>query len=74
MQVPEGFAWDLWLGGSPERPFVGNKYFHPGAWRKRLDYGTGTFGDMGCHILDPVFTALVLTSPQTIRSEVPKAQ
>ena len=37
-----------------DRPFIGNGYYHPGNWRKRLDFGTGTFGDMGCHILDPV--------------------
>src|SRR5262249_54904549 len=28
-----------------------------------------TFGDMGCHILDPVFAALELTSPISVRSE-----
>ncbi len=41
----------------------------PGEWRKRIDFGTGTFGDMGCHILDPVFTSLALTAPRSIRSE-----
>src|SRR5438105_4471485 len=46
-----------------------NGYYHPSQWRKRLDFGTGTFGDMGCHILDPVFTALALTSPRSLRSE-----
>ena len=40
-------------------------------WRKRLDFGTGTFGDMGCHILDPVFGALGVGNPLTIRSELP---
>jgi hypothetical protein len=29
----------------------------------------GTFGDMGCHILDPVFGALALTAPQSVHSE-----
>jgi len=28
-------------------------WYHPENWRKRLDFGTGTFGDMGCHIFDP---------------------
>jgi predicted dehydrogenase len=67
--VPEGFNWDLWLGVAAERPFIGNRYYHPGNWRKRLDFGTGTFGDMGCHILDPVFGALELTAPKSVRSE-----
>jgi hypothetical protein len=69
--VPATFNWDLWLGGCAERPFVGNEYYHPGNWRKRLDFGTGTFGDMGCHIFDPVFEALALTAPLSLRSEGP---
>jgi len=66
--VPEGFNWDLWLGVAATRPFIKDVY-HPGNWRKRLDFGTATFGDMGCHILDPVFGALELGSPVSIRSE-----
>jgi predicted dehydrogenase len=67
--VPTGFDWDLWLGVCAERPFIGKEYYHPVNWRKRLDFGTGTLGDMGCHILDPVFMALGLTAPITARSE-----
>jgi predicted dehydrogenase len=67
--IPEGLNWDGWLGIAAARPFIGNGYYHPGNWRKRLDFGTGTFGDMGCHILDPVFTALALTAPRSVRSE-----
>lgn len=69
--VPEGLDWDLWLGGCPARPFVGNRYYHPGQWRRRIDFGSGTFGDMGCHILDPIFEALTLTAPVSLRSEGP---
>lgn len=69
--VPESFNWDLWLGGCAPRPFVGGRYYHPGNWRRRLDFGTGTFGDMGCHIFDPVFEALALTAPISLRSEGP---
>jgi predicted dehydrogenase len=68
-QVPYGFDWDLWLGGCDKRPFIGNGYYHPVNWRKRLDFGTGTFGDMGCHIFDPVFQALDLSAPLSVRSE-----
>ena len=39
------------------RPFIGAAGIIPSNWRKRLDFGTGTFGDMGCHIYDPVFKA-----------------
>lgn len=69
--VPEGFDWDKWLGVCAARPFIGGGYYHPGQWRKRLDFGTGTFGDMGCHIYDPVFSALALTAPITVRSDGP---
>ncbi len=68
-QVPSKLNWDFWLGVAAERPFIGHGYYHPGNWRKRLDFGTGTFGDMGCHILDPVFTSLALTAPTSVRSE-----
>jgi predicted dehydrogenase len=70
-EIPAGFDWDLWLGVASERPFIGGGYYHPGNWRKRLDFGTGTFGDMGCHILDPVFGALGVGNPTSIRSELP---
>ena len=68
--VPDGFNWDWWLGGCTARPYVEGHY-HPGEWRKRLDFGTGTFGDMGCHIFDPVFESLGLTAPLSVRSEGP---
>ena len=69
--VPEGFDWNLWLGVCAERPFIGDDYYHPANWRKRLDFGTGTLGDMGCHIFDPVFESIGLTAPLTIRSDGP---
>ena len=68
--IPAGFNWDLWLGVASERPFI-KGYYHPGEWRKRLDFGTGTFGDMGCHILDPVFGAIGVGNPLSVRSELP---
>jgi predicted dehydrogenase len=66
--IPAGLNWNDWLGVATERPFI-KGYYHPAIWRKRLDFGTGTFGDMGCHILDPVFTSLALTMPVSVRSE-----
>jgi predicted dehydrogenase len=69
--VPETLNWDLWLGVAASRPFIGDHYYHPSNWRKRLDFGTGTFGDMGCHIYDPVYEALALTAPISVRSEGP---
>jgi predicted dehydrogenase len=66
--VPSTLNWDLWLGVCEKRPFI-EGYYHPENWRKRTDFGTATFGDMGCHILDPVCSALALTAPLSVRSE-----
>lgn len=68
--VPAGVQWDLWLGVAPERPFVKEMY-HPFNWRGWQDYGTGQLGDFGCHILDPVFKALKLTSPTKLTADAP---
>lgn len=68
--VPPTLDWDKWLGVAAPRPYL-KGYYHPGNWRKRLDFGTGTFGDMGCHIYDPVFEALALTAPLSVCSEGP---
>ena len=59
--VPDGFDWDLWLGPVAERPY--HPIYHPKTWRGWVDFGTGSLGDMGCHILDPAFYALELGSP-----------
>ncbi len=65
--VPAGLNWDWWLGVAEDRPYL-KGYYHPFVWRKRLDFGTGTFGDMGCHILDPVATSLALTAPKSVQA------
>jgi predicted dehydrogenase len=68
-EVPAELDWDTWLGVCSPRPYIGKAYYHPANWRKRLDFGTGTFGDMGCHIFDPVFDSLELAAPLSVRSE-----
>ena len=62
--VPENMDWDLWLGPAAERPF--NPAYHPAKWRAWWDFGTGSLGDMGCHILDPAFWALKLKYPKSV--------
>jgi len=70
-EVPQNLNWDAWLGVAAARPFIGNGYYHPGNWRRRLDFGVGTLGDMACHIFDPVFGALDLGSPTSVISDGP---
>ncbi len=66
--VPENLNWDLWLGTAPERPYK-EGWYHPGNWRKIMDYGCGTLGDMGVHIFDTPYNALELDVPRTIKNE-----
>ena len=66
--VPEYLDWNLWLGTSPERPYKADIY-HPVNWRKLLDYGCGTLGDMGVHIFDTPYTALDLDVPLTVKTD-----
>lgn len=64
--VPESLDWDLWLGPAPYRPY--HPEYHPTKWRAWLDFGTGSLGDMGCHILDPAFWALDLGAPESLQA------
>ena len=69
--VPEHLDWNLWLGTSPKRPYKETVY-HPGNWRKLVDYGCGTLGDMGVHIFDTPYNALALDVPLTITNNCRK--
>ncbi len=64
MKIPENFDWDLFIGPAPKRPY--HEIYTPWNWRGWWDFGTGAFGDMACHVLDPVYRALALGSPATI--------
>lgn len=59
---PTHLDWDLYCGVSEKLPYV-KGWYHRSNWRKWLAFGTGTQGDMGCHIVDPVFTALEIKEP-----------
>src|SRR5947207_764393 len=59
--TPPWIDWDLWLGPAPERPY--NPAYAPFKWRGWWDFGTGTLGDMACHIMDAAFWTLDLGFP-----------
>ncbi len=64
--VPDTLAWDLWLGPAPKRPY--HPAYAPHTWRCWWDFGSGAIGDMGCHILDPVYWALKLGAPRSVEA------
>jgi predicted dehydrogenase len=63
--VPDTLDWDLFLGPAPYRPY--HPAYTPWDWRGWWNFGTGSFGDMGCHVLDPVYQALKLAYPTKIQ-------
>ncbi|MDA8686135.1 Gfo/Idh/MocA family oxidoreductase [Robiginitalea sp.] len=66
--IPETLDWNLWLGTAPARNYK-EGYYHPSNWRKIMDYGCGTLGDMGVHIFDTPYNALELDVPRTIKTD-----
>jgi len=66
--VPSTLDWDLWLGPAEPRPY--HPIYLPFMWRAWWDFGCGALGDMACHILDPVFTALKLKYPKSVEAVV----
>lgn len=62
--IPEGLAWDIFLGRAQKRPF--SKQIHPFNWRGYQDYGCGALGDMACHLMDASFWGLNLGAPTSV--------
>ena len=70
--VPKTLEWKLWLGPAKERPYSA-KVYHPCAWRKWRDFGTSWLGDLGLHLMSPVWIGMGLgkTGPSSVVAEVP---
>ena len=64
-KCPKTLDWDLWIGPAQKRPY--NPVYTPWNWRGWWDFGTGAFGDMACHVLDPVFQSLKLGYPDRVQ-------
>lgn len=65
--VPAGMHWEEFIGPAPYRDFHGD--IHPHEWHGWYDFGNGSIGNMGCHVLDGVFWALKIEHPTSIETE-----
>ena len=63
---PETLDYEMWTGPAPMRPF--NPGIHPRGWRDYMEYGNGTIGDMGIHMIDMVCWMMDLGWPRWISS------
>ena len=69
--VPETLDWRLWLGPAQYRPYSDGAY-HPRTWRKWRDFGSSWLGDLGIHLMSPVWLGLGLgeQGAETVLAEV----
>lgn len=65
--VPAGLHWQEWIGPAPYRDFHSD--LHPHEWHGWYDFGNGSIGNMGCHVLDGVYWALKVEHPTSIEVE-----
>ena len=64
--IPDHIDWDLFIGPAAMRPY--HRAYHPWDWRGWWDFGTGALGDMACHVLDIVFSAMKLGHPVSVEA------
>ncbi len=67
--IPPNLRYNLWLGPAAYRPY--HPTYLPANWRRWWDFGGGTLGDMGCHLIDLAFWALDLRHPVRVAAEGP---
>ena len=69
--VPEYLDWNLWKGPiSAELPY--NEDLAPRRWRAFWETGGGQLADWGCHLLDLLYFAYDLPSPESVLTHTPK--
>jgi predicted dehydrogenase len=68
-KVPSQLNWNLWQGTAQATKYIDDLV--PFNWRGWWPYGTGALGDMGCHIIGPVFKLVKgLKYPDEVTSSV----
>ena len=65
--VPQGLDWNLWLGGSLDRPY--SPVYTFAVFRGWYEFGGGSIADMGNYSLWPIFTALDLPVPYSVEAQ-----
>ena len=70
LPVPETLDWKLWLGPAKWRPYGAG--YHPREWRRWRDFGTSWLGDLGLHLMSPVWIGMGLGTarPLSVTAEV----
>jgi predicted dehydrogenase len=64
--VPAHLNYEMWTGPAPLTPFKAMK--EDREWRPFMEYGNGSIGNLGVHMIDQVRWLLELGWPQSIRS------
>jgi predicted dehydrogenase len=64
---PAGMHWDSWIGPAPYRHYHSD--LHPHEWHGWYDFGNGSIGNMGCHVLEGVFWALNAQNTASLQME-----
>jgi predicted dehydrogenase len=65
--VPATLDWDQWIGPQEMIPY--NPAYLPFVWRGWWEFGTGSLGDMGCHLIDGPFWSLNLDAPTSVEAQ-----
>ncbi|HEX7859523.1 MAG TPA: Gfo/Idh/MocA family oxidoreductase [Verrucomicrobiae bacterium] len=62
---PDSLNWDLW-NGPLEQQIPYSDEIHPRRWRTFWETGGGQLADWGCHLLDALYFAYDLPSPEAV--------
>jgi predicted dehydrogenase len=63
--VPDTLDWNFWVGPAPMMPYSPEIERN---WRRYMEYGNGTIGDMGIHMFDMVRWFMGLGWPKRVSS------
>lgn len=68
--VPDYLDWNLWRGPLGDIPYSDD--IAPRRWRAYWETGGGQLADWGCHLLDLLYFAYDLGSPEAVLTHTPK--